>query len=228
MMKKVIHWLLVHASAKYLNNLHSSVRNELETVILGKKFILCPRVFSPVGTMTSEFLARHLVVNLGDIVLDLGTGTGIQAIIAAEKTRKVVASDINPHAVSCAKKNVQLNYLEDKIKVREGDLFQPVKHEHFDLIIWSPPYLPLEYHSILERSWCCGENSELIERFLYEAKEHLTNNGKIEAVYSTIGNISTLLTKAESENYNVSIVASIEAPLEKIKVFIFTPIRDII
>jgi len=205
-----------------LSNFHKEITTEFETNILEKKFVVCPGVFSPIRTLTSEFLARHLVTKHGDTVLDLGTGIGIQAIIASEKAKKVIATDINPYAISCAKKNIQLNDLEGRIELREGDLFQPVQHEQFDLIVWNPPYLPLKPRSILEMSWCCGKDFSLIEKFLNEARKHLASSGRIEIVFSAMGNIPRLIDKAKSNSFSVSIVSSTANKGEEMRVLLLT------
>jgi len=57
----------------------------------------------------SFLFAENLAVKEGEIVLDMGAGCGILGIIAAEKAAKVVAVDINPYAVRCAKENAKLN-----------------------------------------------------------------------------------------------------------------------
>jgi len=212
--------------SKYIGDLHRQIKEDVKTSILGKEFIITPGVFSPIGTLASEFLAKNLIVNEGEFVLDLGTGIGIQAIIAAQKAKKVIATDVNPRAILCARENIKLNNLENKIEVKEGDLFQPVQHEKFDLIIWSPPYLPLEPHCILEQSWCCGSNNELIDKFLKEAQEYLTPSGRIEMVYSTLGNIYYLLCKAEKDSpFSVEVIASMIGCFEVILVFVLKPLR---
>ena len=156
------------------------------------------------------------------MVLDLGTGAGIQAIIAAEEAKKVVATDINANAVLCAKRNIRLNGLEDKIEAREGDLFKPILHEYFDLIIWNAPYLPLQPRSVFEMSWCSGKNQRLIERFLNEVKNHLTSRGKIQMLFSSIGDLSWLINKAEACSYETSIVASMSAGWEHLVILLLT------
>ena len=211
--------------SNYLSELHSQIREDFHTIILGKEFIISPGVFSPKGTFASELLAKNLIVNEGDIVLDLGTGIGIQAIMAAKKAKNVIATDVNKKAVVCSSENVRRNHLENKIEVREGDLFQPVKHDKFNLIIWNPPYLPLEPQSILEQSWCCGSNNELIYRFLEEVKEHLAPSGRIQFVYSSMGNLHDLLYKIEKHTpFYVELKDSMIGRFEVISVFVLTPL----
>jgi methylase of polypeptide subunit release factors len=72
--------------------------------------------------------------------LDLCTGCGVQALLAARHAGHVVATDINPRALAYARLNVLLNGVEN-VECREGDLFEPVNGERFDLIVANPPFV---------------------------------------------------------------------------------------
>jgi SAM-dependent methyltransferase len=72
--------------------------------------------------------------------LDIGTGNGIQALLAAHHCHEVVATDVNPRALAFAAFNAVLNGI-DNISFREGSLFDPVADETFDLIVCNPPYV---------------------------------------------------------------------------------------
>ena len=74
-----------------------------------------------------------------DRALDLGTGSGIQALLAARHAQSVVATDVNQRALRYAALNGQLNGVE--LDLREGSWFEPVGDEEFDLIIANPPYV---------------------------------------------------------------------------------------
>ncbi len=87
-------------------------------------------------SVQSAYLLENTIINPGEDVWDLGTGTGIQAIFAASKARHIVATDIGPDAIKSAEFNVKLHGLQDKIDVRMGDLFAPLKDgEQFDVVI---------------------------------------------------------------------------------------------
>src|SRR4030067_1332064 len=138
--------------------------------------------------------ADHLVVNEDDIVLDMGTGCGIVAILAAQKAKKVVAVDINPHAARCAKKNAEINKLASKIDIRKGDLFKPIrKSEKFSLIVFNAPYLPStlkKSRTWLGKSWAGGPTGRKINnRFIMEAPKYLEKNGRILLVQSSLSNV---------------------------------------
>ncbi|MFA6527712.1 MAG: HemK/PrmC family methyltransferase, partial [Candidatus Babeliales bacterium] len=75
-------------------------------------------------------------------ILDLCTGTGCIGleIARALPSATVVGVDINPQAIALAEKNKALNAIHNTTFV-QGDLFEPVKNQHFDLIVANPPYL---------------------------------------------------------------------------------------
>jgi SAM-dependent methyltransferase len=72
--------------------------------------------------------------------LDLGTGSGFQALLAARHSAEVVAADRNPRAVAFAAFNARLNGL-DNVECLEGDLFEPVRGRQFDLVVSNPPFV---------------------------------------------------------------------------------------
>lgn len=72
--------------------------------------------------------------------LDLGTGSGVQALLAARHSQRVVATDVNPRALNLAAFNAALNGVTN-VEWREGDWFGPVAGERFDLVVCNPPYV---------------------------------------------------------------------------------------
>jgi len=156
--------------------------------------------------------------------LDLGTGCGILALICAEEAEEVVATDLNPYAVDCTKKNAQRNGLEHKIDFLIGDLFSPLTEgEVFDLIIFNPPYLPAidssssdDYMSL---SWYGGKNGRLvIERFLHQFPNFLKREGELLLVQSSLSGIEATLEKLHANGFKVEIVATKHFQFEEIAV----------
>src|SRR6185312_16852143 len=112
-----------------------------------------------------EFLASQVELQLATRegeVLDMGTGSGVCAVIAARHARRVVAVDINAEAVRCAGINARMNHLEHKIDVRHGDLFAPVAGERFDLVLFNPPFLLGTPRDDRDRAW---RSNDVPERF---------------------------------------------------------------
>ena len=107
--------------------------------------------------------------------LDLGTGSGTQAILAAAHAERVVGTDVNPRALRFARFNAVANGVSN-LDLREGDLFEPVEGERFDLVVCNPPYLvaPSEGYAFRD-SGVRGDQfcAELVRR----VPEHLTEGG---------------------------------------------------
>ncbi len=169
-----------------------------------------------------SFLAvDNLGVKEDDDVLDMGTGCGILAITAAKTARRIVATDINPHAVNCTRKNAETNILAHKIDVRTGHLFQPVRpDEEFSLIIFNAPYLPSEpgeEKSWIDRSWVGGPGGrQVIDRFIREAPKHLRNNGRILLVQSTLSDVDETMARFCEEHLQPQVVAERKVAFETI------------
>lgn len=163
--------------------IHSRSRS-YEIAVAGKWFTVPPGVFTPcyrnvLSTKASELLATNLKVPVGGRVLDLGTGTGIQGIFAADRASAVVATDINPDATRCAAQNAGNNGVTN-FETRTGDLFEPVEGERFDLIVWLPPAFFVDPENVAERAFACGRRGETLVRFCRRAADHLAEGGFIQ------------------------------------------------
>ena len=171
----------------------------------------------------SFLIAEQLVqiVKEDDAVLDIGTGCGILAVIAAKKAKKVIATDINPNAIECAKLNAENNHVAAKIEIRQSDLFQAIqKTEKFNLIIFNAPYLPTknEEETWIERAWAGGPTGrQIIDRFIIEAPHHLKTKGKILLVQSNLADINKTLEKFQTD-LKVKVIAEKKVAFETIAV----------
>jgi release factor glutamine methyltransferase len=159
----------------------------------------------------------------GETVLDVGTGCGILAVIASRKAKKVIATDINPHAVKCAKKNAESNRASSKIQVRLGDLFEPISEtERFSLIVFNAPYLPStrgEHKSWKSRAWAGGSTGRrIIDRFVKGAPNHLKTEGRILLVQSTLSDVEETLRRLREMDLDAKVVAESKAAFETIVV----------
>lgn len=92
----------------------------------------------------SRRLAGYLPYNNKTIKnFDLCTGSGIQAILLSKTGRIITGTELNPLSANVARFNVSPNGLYAYIKIYEGNLFEPVRHEKYNLIISNPPFLPI-------------------------------------------------------------------------------------
>jgi len=117
-------------------------------------------------------------------VLDMGTGSGIQAIEASKNARSVLAVDINLAALKAAKQNAAKHGIRN-LSFRRSDLFSNVKGK-FDLIIFNPPYLPQDKGIKDSAIYGGKQGHELVERFLCEAGNHLADDGAILLLFSSL------------------------------------------
>lgn len=123
-------------------------------------------------------------------VLDMGTGSGIQAITAIEvpSVREVIATDINPKAVDALKKEIESQKQKlRKIKVVQGDLFENLDG-YFNVIIFNPPYLPQD-KGIEDSALYGGKKGwEISERFFKEVSGYLFPEGMVLFLFSSLTN----------------------------------------
>jgi len=186
----------------------------------GLKIKSCNNVYLPAED--TFLLADNLIISEGDKVLEIGTGTGLVALYAAKIAKYVVATDINPWAVKCAKDNVEMNQAHN-IEVRCGNLFQPLKNEKFDLILFNTPYLPTEeYERIdddLNAAWDGGaDGRKIIDLFLENVKDHLKDDGRVQLVQSSLSDIKKTLCKLEEKGFEAVQTASERLFFEEIVV----------
>ena len=165
----------------------------------------------------SFLFAENLDEEKGAQVLDVGTGCGVLGILAAEKAGNVVAVDLNPYAVYCAKVNAALNNLRCKMIFIQTDLLTALNERaRFDLILFNAPYLPTaecEAESWIGRSWAGGINGrQVIDRFISEAPLHLKPNGRILLMQSTLANVEETISKFAGHNLKASIKAQRKLP----------------
>jgi release factor glutamine methyltransferase len=191
--------------------------------VLGAPFIVTPSVFNPKVPRTGEFLASMLDLALADPdaeVLDMGTGSGVCAVIAARCARRVVAVDINAAAVRCAGINARLNHLEHKVDVRHGDLFAPVPAERFDLILFNPPFLRGTPRDDRDRAW---RSSDVAERFAAGLGAHLKPGGFALVLLSSFGDASSFIDEFRRHGFAISLFAERRFVNERLAIFRLTP-----
>lgn len=165
----------------------------------------------------SILCAENLNVKEGSTVIDIGTGCGILAIVAAKKASSVLATDINPYAITCAKQNATENGLHNKISFLRSDLFNGlVVNKRFDFILFNAPYLPCsapDESSWLEKAWAGGhEGREVIDRFLAGAPRHLKPRGEILLMQSSLSNYRKTVGALNSHGFRTEMVARKELP----------------
>ena len=132
----------------------------------------------------SLLFCRHLPVRAGDRMLEIGTGIGLAAVLAARAGARVVATDVVDAAVRCARANAVINGVADRVEVLLGDGFAPVQGRVFDLICTSPPQMPTPPDRERSDAMAAADNGgrdgfRLLDRVIAEAPAHLRPGGRL-------------------------------------------------
>ncbi|CAM3169989.1 methyltransferase [Saccharomonospora xinjiangensis] len=168
--------------------------------------ILVPSEVQPV-TPVSDLLGGAVLAEAreGDRVLDMGTGSGVNAILAASRAESVLAVDTNPKALRAAEDNARRNGVADRVEVRHSDVFSEVEGR-FDLIVFDPPFRWFRPRSLFETA-ITDENYGAMNRFFGSAREHLTENGRMLIFFGTSGDLDHLIFLADEAGFDRTVVA---------------------
>ena len=150
----------------------------------------------------------------------MGTGSGIQAVTAADKKTvdSVLAVDFNRQALKYVSDKVKKEK-QKKIKILESDLFENIsKSKKFDVIIFNPPYLPeekMEPEGHLKLATTGGKKGyETIEKFFEDCVSHLEPKGVILMVFSSITNKEKVEEIIGSKLLEFEILGTTKVPFE--------------
>ncbi|MFI8075555.1 methyltransferase [Streptomyces sp. NPDC086033] len=125
---------------------------------------------------------------------DLGTGTGVLAAVLARRgINRVVATDISPRALACARENAHRLALTDRIEVSGPGLFP---EGHADLIVCNPPWLPTRPTSLIEQG-VYDPDSTMLHGFLTGLSAHLRPGGEGWLILSDLAEHLGLRTRQQ-------------------------------
>jgi len=162
---------------------------------------LWPDVFQP--TSTSQLIAETLDVQPGEVVIDLGCGSGFFSILAAKRgASKVYAVDIMPRAVELTLHNARRNGVASCVEAFAGSLFEPLPSVHADLVIddvsgiaeetaratpWYPPSIPSGG----------TDGAEPTVAMLRKVRQYLLPNGRLVFPVLSLANEQRILAEAQ-------------------------------
>ncbi len=150
----------------------------------------------------------------GRKVLDIGSGSGIQAKAALKSGAKsVLCADIGYEVIKFLKKK--------GLDAIQSDLFENV-NEKFDLIVFNPPYLPYDEREDSEsaRTTSGGKRGdEIIARFLKDAKKHLNDKGIILLVVSSLTPLEKINKILDKQGFRKEVVGEKKLFMERLWVW---------
>jgi len=131
-------------------------------------------VFSPVrGEYVDLVAATPLPAST--LAFDIGTGTGVlSAVLARRGVKRVVATELDPRALACARENLQRLGVAAKVEVVQADLFPDGRAP---LVVCNPPWVPARASSPIERA-VYDEGSAMLRGFLSGLAAHLEPGGE--------------------------------------------------
>ncbi len=168
-----------------------------------------PDVFPPHLTFSTKILLdfiSNLDLNTKKL-LELGCGSGIISIYAAQKGALVTATDINLKALeflhrNSIQNNVQLNILY-------SNLFDKIEDLNFDYIIINPPYYPKDPKNTKEQAWFCGENFDYFQSLFCQIKEKNIQS-KIYMILSQDCKIENILKIAREQQIFLNLIKEVK------------------
>ena len=150
-------------------------------------------VFAPIRAEYVELVASAPLPAQGT-AFDIGTGTGVLAAVLARRgIGQVVATDLDPRALACARENFARLGIAAAVELVQADLFPPGRAQ---LIVCNPPWLPARPSSPLERG-IYDPDSQMLSGFLEGLAAHLAPGGEGWLVLSDLAERLGLRTRAQ-------------------------------
>lgn len=121
----------------------------------------------------------------GGTVLDIGTGSGVQGVLAARWASRVLSVDINPRALDFARMNAHLNGVYERMEFKLGSLYDPAEGERFDVLLANPPFVPHPEYDVLFRDGGV-QGEDILHVIIRDAPAHLKPGGLLQIMTEII------------------------------------------
>ena len=189
-------------------NIERKKPRKFQTSVYGMKIKGSENIYEP--HEDSEMLAKAVKENAFGNFLDMGTGSGLQAISAFKnkKVKSITAVDISAVALKEAKKNAKAS--KAKIKFKKSNLFSNIKNS-FDCIAFNPPYLPTSKEEKLigdiNLAFDGGISGRKVSnKFIKQVKKHLKKKGIILMVGSSLSEYDKTINNLKKLGFETEII----------------------
>lgn len=176
---------------------------------------IAPEVFHPGFFFSTQMLLQYIskMPLQNRELLELGCGSGLISMVAAEKGAVVTATDINPVAVEFLKKNCGHNKLQ--LNIFHSDLFNEIPEKAYDIIAINPPYYKKDPQTLRDHAWFCGRNGAYFERLFASLHRYMHAGSAILMVLFNGCDMDMIHGFAAANNFKLSCVQSKQNMLEK-------------
>lgn len=172
---------------------HEWRKNGVEIPALGARIYPHYGVFSPLRGEYVELVA-NAPLPATTLAFDIGTGSGVLAALLARRgVQRVVATELEPRALSCARENFARLDVAGQVELVAADLFPPGQAP---LVVCNPPWLPARPSSTIEQA-IYDPDSRMLRGFLAGLGAHLTKGGEGWLLLSDLAEHLGLRTRAE-------------------------------
>lgn len=173
---------------------HEWRRTGVELAALGQRIHPHYGVFAPIRSEYVGLVAEAPLPPRAALAFDIGTGTGVLAAVLAQRgVARIVATDQDPRALSCARENLARLDLAGQVEVLQADLF-PLGRA--PLIVCNPPWLPARPSSPIEYA-VYDPDSRMLRGFLTGLAAHLEPAGEGWLILSDLAEHLGLRPRAE-------------------------------
>lgn len=178
-------------------------------------------VFHPGLFQSSKFLADHLKTYEmnGMRALDVGCGSGLLSLVAANAGANVTSIDNNPEAILNTLENASTNNL--RLTALESDLFDKVEGT-FSFIFINPPYYPKNPQESSGQAWYCGEDYSYFDKFFTQLPSYITQETTILMVLSETCDLEKIQDIAQKYNFEMLGEMSKNTLIERFDIFKIT------
>ncbi len=200
------------------------IRRERRYAHAGLRLTIPPGVFHPgVFFSTPVFISFLQNIDFQEkTVLDVGTGSGMLALFAAQRGGLVTALDINPLAVETARRNAASNQLE--VEILESDLFKNVPKQHFDIVLINPPYFAANPRDIAAHAFFAGENLKYFKALFQQLPDFISPATQAWMILSEKCELEKIGEIAAANGLKLELVFEKKKWSERLQILQITPI----